>query len=55
MKRNRIRKGSAADKIVRAAEIIDKQPWAMIAFAIIVAAFMIGGAAIYNTVVPAYQ
>ena len=55
MKRIRIEKRNMAEKMIRAAETIDRQPWAMIAFTIVVAAFMIGGALIYNTVVPAYQ
>ena len=55
VKRNRIRKGSIADRAKKAAAVIDRQPWAMIAFGITCAGIMIILALAYNSVVPAYQ
>lgn len=55
MKKNRIRKGSLADKAVKMVAIIDSQPWATIAFMITCAGIMIALALAYNSVVPAYQ
>lgn len=55
MKKYRVRKGSIADRTMKAVAVIDSQPWATIAFCItcaaIIAALMLG----YNSVVPAYQ
>jgi len=55
MKKTRIRKGSIADKALRAAEVLDRPVPSMILFTVFVAAMMIMGAMIYNSVVPAYQ
>ena len=55
MKKTRIRKGSIADKALHAAEVLDRPVPSMILFTIFVAAMMIAGAMIYNSVVPAYQ
>ena len=55
MKKTRIRKGSIADKALHAAEVMDRPVPSVILFTIFIAAMMIGGALIYNTVVPAYQ
>lgn len=55
MKKTRIRKGSVAEKAVHAIEVLDRPLPSMIMFTIVVAAMMIGGAMIYNTVVPMYQ
>lgn len=55
MKKTRIRKGSIAEKAVHAVEVLDRPLPSMIIFTVVIAAMMIGGAMIYNTVVPAYQ
>lgn len=55
MKKTRVRKGSIAEKVMHAAEVLDRPLPSIILFTIFVAAMMIGGAMIYNTVVPAYQ
>lgn len=55
MKKTRIRKGSLAEKALHAVEVMDRPVPSMILFTIFVAAMMIAGAMIYNTVVPAYQ
>lgn len=55
MKKTRVRKGSIAEKAVHAVEVLDRPLPSMILFSIFIAAMMIGGAMIYNTVVPMYQ
>ena len=55
MKRYRIRKGSIADKAVKAACAIESQPWQTIAFCITMAVFTAVLMLAYNSVVPAYQ
>lgn len=55
MKKTRVRKGSIAEKVIHAAEVLDRPVPSMILFTVFVVAMMIMGAMIYNTVVPAYQ
>jgi len=55
MKKTRVRKGSIAEKVMHAAEVLDRPLPSVILFTIFTAAMMIGGAMIYNTVVPMYQ
>lgn len=55
MKKTRVRRGSIAEKTMHAVEALDRPLPSMILFSIFIAMMMIGGAMIYNTVVPAYQ
>ena len=55
MKKCRTKQGGTAAKAAKAADAIDRQPWATIAFSIIVAAIIAILMLTYNSVVPAYQ
>ncbi len=55
MKKYKIRKGSIADKAVRFADTLDRQPWCYIAFAVFMGGFVAAMMLAYNGVVPAYQ
>ena len=55
MKKYKTRKGSIADKAVRAAAAMDREPWSVIIFTALCIGFMIACGLAYNSVVPAYQ
>ena len=55
MKKYKVRKNSIADRTLRAAAVLDKEPWSYIAFTITWIMIIIACGLAYNSVVPMYQ